>query len=299
MVDLTEKNLDHDYHSRVTLDTEFILNNFDQIAKERAEEKGKAWTPFDQIMIIKQVKIFNYHDNAVVGTTGREFNKANNIPSLLRKHIYIDGEATTEIDIKSSLPSILYKYAKEGEKEKYGALITQGQLYEFFAEEMGCKGDRNLAKKAFTHYLGGKRRSFCNELGNVLKKHFPNLWQWMENIESEHKKKNPNGKKGEVSRVLQHTESKVIVSMLKSIKKDNIFTVSIHDGVRVKTYHSDLVRDAIEVAFQLLVGIRPVLTVEDYVEVDGRDELDQIFSKATVNTQILEWRAAGIETKLD
>lgn len=299
--DLTEDNLNRGYKSRVTLDTEFILSNFEKIVEQRAENqrkktgRSKKWSPFDKIMIIKQVKEFNYHDNAVVGSTGREFNKANNIPSELRKHIHIDGEATTEIDIKSSLPSILYKYTKDGEKQRYGNLITQGNLYEFFAEKMGYKGDRDLAKKAFTHYLGGKRVSYCSELGHVLHKHFPNLHQWMEGIEKEHKRKHPKGKKGEVSRLLQHIESKIIVTMLESIKKDNIFTISIHDGVRVKTYHADLVTEAIKKTFSLLVGIKPALTVEEYTTKDNRDELDQIFDEAIVNTEMLQWNVNGID----
>lgn len=286
--DHAEDNQDRDYVSRVTLDVDNLLPQFDSITEERAKRK-KAWSPFDKMMNLKIIKEFNFHDNPSVGTTGREFNKANNIPSEFRAFILIDGEETTEIDIKSSLPSILYKHTKGDEKARYGDLISQGRLYEFFADEMGITNNRKLAKKAFVHYLGGYREHHCKELGRTIKKHFPNLHQWMEDVENTHKQKHPDAKGGEVSRFLQKTESQIIVTMLEGIKEDDIYTISIHDGVRVKTQHTEIVKEAIERAFTLLVGIKPVLTVEEYDLNDKRSEIEKSFDEALANTRMLEW----------
>jgi len=289
LVDLSEDNLDRSYQSSITIDSEALLPRIDEIANERVtKRKKKKWSPFDKIMYIKAIKEFNFYDRVTVCSTGREFNKANGIPSEFREYIYIDGEPTTEIDIKSSLPCVLFKFTEGNEKRKYGKLITEGSLYESFATELGSPNNRELAKKAFTHYLGGYRQYVCAALDKALRKEFPKLHQWIEGIEQDHITKNPEGKGGQVSRLLQKIESKIIVVMMDDLNRNNIPTVSIHDGVRVKTYHADLVESAIRKAFKQLVGIEPVLTVDDYEPDDSRDDLDKLFDEATAYTYMME-----------
>lgn len=288
--DLSNKNLDRTFNSRVTLDVDRLLEDFEDIAETRSKKpRKKKWSPFDKIMLIKTIKEFNYHDNPQQVSTGREFNKANRLPEEFRDYLYIDDEETTEIDIKSSLPSVLYKYAEGEEKRRYGELIEQGQLYEFFASNLGIPTRRHTTKKAFVYYLGGYREYLCESLGSVLRKHFPMLHQWIELTEADYLIQNPNGKGGQVSRILQKTESKIIVKMMEQINTDEILTVSIHDGVRVKTQHAEIIEKAIRHAFKLQVGITPVLTVEEHDLCDNRSEMERLFEEAVINTHMLEW----------
>lgn len=274
--------------SNITLKKEELLKHFDSISKKR------NWRVEDQCYYKKVIHKFNCYDFSITGSTGRVYTKTNLLPKEFRSYVLIDGEETSEIDISSALPSMLYCYTKGKEAADYEKVVESGKLYELFADQYLVKHSlsnglkdldqkkvlewRNRTKKAFVYYLGGYRKNDCEWIGSILKNLFPNLHAFIEKVEADHKKKCETKKLefkgGEMSRMLQEKESKIVVKMVGGLSSIGIHCESIHDGIRVQSKHVQTAKTALEDAFKAVIGIKPSLTIEDHVEPVDSEEID-------------------------
>lgn len=303
----TEDNLNTSYTSNITIDVEKSLGIIDEIAEDR------KWKQVTKLSFQTRIHKFNNHDYETSCSTGRVFNKSNGLPQALRKLIKIDGESTEEIDLKSALPSILYMHTKRDEKKKYGKILEEGMLYEYFAERLfpkeitspfkklpveDQKRLRAKTKKRFVHYMGGWRDTTSPNVDEVFKNEFPKLHKFIMDTEIVKPQKRVSNIQytGELSKRLQKDESKIVVKMVGGLNERNIKSISIHDGVRVKISQFKHVKKAMELAYEVVVGISPVLDTCGYDEPEpdlNTDkysfDIDEIYYDQEVSSMKPEW----------
>jgi hypothetical protein len=149
-----------------------------------------------------------------------------NMKSDLRDYLLIDGEEAVELDIANAQFAILaYLYPNKLDKD-FIQLAQSGELYQFIGDKLynfTCpKKRRNKAKMLMIQTAFSKSEQWQTP----LRKLFPKTMILIDKMkENDHK---------EFSKLLQNTESKIIIDNLlpKLLKKYEVYT--IHDAFLVK-----------------------------------------------------------------
>ena len=272
---------------KVTLDKDFA---WDELKKSKNRLK---WTYAQYCYQACQVMSFNVgHKPPSSCSTNREFNGINQLPREVRTAVRIKGETVVDLDLKSSQPTILYRFIEDSdERREYKRLIEDGILYEeiipyldgYSDHDYKAYDERDMAKLCFCKLVGGAviKRNRRDPKNNFKKyrqttgaglcarfflERFPKLYRKMRKINFQNR--------GELVRELQRIEASIVV---EGMKASGILTVSIHDGILVQASKAQQAHDFLSKKFTEVVGIVPVITgLEQNHEVLEDDDPDYL-----------------------
>lgn len=196
-----------------------------------------------------------------VGKTGRLFTDGNMLPKEVRAALLIDGEETTEIDVKNCQPLLLAAiYASPSEESaRWKALCEAGQVYEDFAADLGMSRKEAKGEHFLPLLFGGKR-----PLAEAyFRDRFPELFARIKSFAR-------TGEKS-LAHVLQRMESEIIVKGFSVAFR----ALSVHDAVRVKKADEPAARAMILDLFWNLHGLRPILDPPSQCLPDGVSRKDR------------------------
>ena len=171
----------------------------------------------------------------------------------LRKHVLLDGEALTEVDIKAAFPTMLVKFVVESERDDYWKLLF-GDIYTALAPSI----TRDIAKVQMMQLLAG-----ClydkQELHRNFRSRFPLTALKLITYKAQGHSQ---------ARYLQDMESHImLMDVAISCAEQSIPFISVHDGCLVpRSFDPNLVKDAFrrEVGFDCQLHVRhpsPLLAV--------------------------------------
>lgn len=163
------------------------------------------------------------------------------LPGPMRRHVYIQGQPTVEVDLSQSQPMILAKYLKqEIGDNSFSRTVHQTDIYFYIQDILGL-ANRELAKTALFRMIYGHPHSLMAE---KFYSSFPDTRAFITNLKSERDSVNPSSKiYSNLAFKMQRTETaifKVVWDKLKSNRKPYI---SIHDGILVKEEDSLKVKE--------------------------------------------------------
>jgi len=230
----------------VILDMSGALQALETLGIER------KWSYMVRLMMRDQLESFNFKgsDSKVSPNVGRMFNKINQMPSVLRNFIVMDGVTSTEIDIKSSSMTFIIDLMTDGdEKKRLSTHIENGTGYEQFGLT------RKAAKKAWMLYLGGVTEGLVD---SKIKFEHTHIGKMIDYMSSEypilHEHILDIGSKAHI--MYQRAESKIITEMVDEFK-----LISIHDGLLVPLAEAQHLREVLVGKIRLSLGVTPIVTV--------------------------------------
>lgn len=173
-------------------------------------------------------------------SSGRIYHSVANLPKMLRQELLIDGEATAEIDISCSQPSLLASLyllddlAHVAERQEYLDLLLSGTFYEQLAP--GKDWDRAKIKTAFfnqiaygSYYCSGKY-----ELLPPFTQRFPILAGAMASVKKEGNKELPIK--------MQKLEADVVIAgACAECAKGQLKVLPVHDSLICKVSEAEMV----------------------------------------------------------
>lgn len=155
------------------------------------------------------------------------------VPSILRKFIEIDGEETTEVDLKASQPTILAKVLKNsiGENDFTTAVTEKEDIYIDIQEKLHLP-NRSSAKTAMFEMM------FGSTIGNgqrIFDTFFPQAGRVVRQIKSKKNIYNPSDKiYSYLAFLMQLTERKIFGEIWNELVKQNIVYLTVHDSIICK-----------------------------------------------------------------
>ncbi len=238
----------------------------------------------------KNLNILNLHQHLVDNiknsflyfkrnaTNGRLDSNLSNLPTYLRKFIITDKEFF-HIDISNSQPYFLYCTIKDEIKtsneeiNKYGKLVTEGQIYEFYASKWNAKYDRkinrNQAKKYFFCILFSKTSSYQKQK-DIFREEFPNIMGWIDMKNSI--------SNNVVSIEMTNKESFTILDVIKpKLIKLGINSYTIHDSFLCYKEEVDTIVNIINETLLEMYNTKPKLHINNLLEEEEvEEEIDEI-----------------------
>ena len=219
------------------------LNNGSKLSTKRVKGKvterhmDKATESFYQMFIdrFNQDKFFHIDFN-----TGRVYSALTTLPKMFRKHLSIDGESFTELDIGNSQPlllSILYRkwcdynnieIQKDG--EEYQLLCETANFYSFFkdyVEKNKVKTYDTFKTDVFARIFFNKDKKKENSYQRLFKKQFPSVYACISDIKKHNHK--------DVAFRLQSIEADLIINKISTrLVEEGIESFfTIHDSINV------------------------------------------------------------------
>ena len=207
-------------------------------------------------------------------TNGRLDSNLSNLPTYLRKFIKTDKELY-HIDISNSQPYFLYCTLKgdlsvsKEELERYGMLVTEGKIYEYYATEWNKVNDKKInreqAKKSFFRILFSKVTSYQKEK-EVFAKSFPTIMEWV-------------NEKNEITNnvvaiEMSSKESFTILDVIKpKLIKDGINTYTIHDSFICFKEEVDVVVNTVKSTLEEMYNEIPTLHINKLID-EVEEEID-------------------------
>jgi hypothetical protein len=190
---------------------------------------------------IKDKHIFYHFD-----TYGRMHTNFTILKSFIRKNcLLIDGEATSEVDIKNSQPLFLCKlinnvnpnFINKSEFETFKYLTTNGLFYQYLIDNSDIK-EKKKVKELVYKVLFGKNLSGKGD--SIFKKLFPTVYKFIKFYKEE------TGNYRTLSHDLQKAESnfifnKVVYELIK--KYPDIKILTIHDSIIFQSKYKDSVKE--------------------------------------------------------
>jgi hypothetical protein len=196
--------------------------------------------------------IFYHFDNY-----GRMHTNFTILKSFIRKNcLLINGEETSEIDIKNSQPLFLCKLIESNptsivnkeEFELFKFLTFNGKFYQYLMNNSKFR-DRKLVKEMIYKVFFGK--NFKNKSDDLFKSLFPTIYEFITSYKKE------NGDYRILSHKLQNLESNLIFNkIVKEIMyvHPEINLVTVHDSIICNTRYREVVEKIfyknLEVEFQ-------------------------------------------------
>jgi hypothetical protein len=188
---------------------------------------------------INDKHIFYHFDNY-----GRMHTNFTILKSFIRKNcLLIDGEETSEIDIKNSQPLFLCKLitldglhiVDKSEFELFKWLTYNGKFYQYMMDNSTIQ-DKNEMKKCIYKVFFGK--NFKNKSDDVFKNLFPTIYNFIKFYKKEHKDYRI------LAHDLQNLESNLIFNkIVKEIMYiyPEIKVITIHDSIICPRKYRDIV----------------------------------------------------------
>ena len=200
-------------------------------------------------------------------TNGRLDSNLSNLPSYLRKFIVTDKELI-HIDIANSQPYFLYTTLmgqiglNEDEVERYGNLVCNGQVYEFYASKWNAANDRKIdrakSKIYFFQILFSKPTSYQSQK-DIFRNEFPTIMEW---IDMKNEKCNST-----VANLMANKESFTILDVIKpKLSKLDIEPYTIHDSFICNDEESPIVIKVINETLKDMFNHKPMLHVENLLD---------------------------------
>jgi hypothetical protein len=198
---------------------------------------------------------------SVDSKTGRVFHNVNSFPKALRPHLLLDGEATAEVDISNSQPTLLVAEAYRGAMDTDEAQDALGivQTRQFYPEVCRLYGKGGLNYEAQKTWVF-KHMLFSHKIRpspgwSKVKERWPRLAGYIEKTKAKAHNSLPLE--------LQRREADVMLGRVAPrLQQEGIPSLSLHDGLLVKRQHVDRAREIVIEEFQKETGITPDVRTE-------------------------------------
>ena len=203
--------------------------------KKQQEDKVKYFRNFSSIENINDGDMYCVQDQH-----GRLHTNFTCLKKAIReKHLTIEGEQITELDITNSQPLFLAILMKEEGAdvdpdykesfERFFKLVSEGNFYQYMMNKTGIPTKKICKEIIFTVFFGTNNlKSKAKQENSYFRMAFPGVFRWIVN----YKKKNNNHKA--LSHSLQNSESNLIFNKVcffikKKYPAIRLFT--IHDSI--------------------------------------------------------------------
>lgn len=190
------------------------------------------------------------------------------VPSEWRQRIVIDCEKTVEVDYGQQHFRMLYQF------ESSSKATTRSDLYQVNGMDLEHRDDNKgvytallnaSSKNQVVRLIGEKMRK-----GIWYKDGFPdgikNATALLNTLEAQHPQIEKYFYSG-IGLLLQNTDSKIMHKVIMSLLyQHDVIALPIHDSVIVKSNYKDLLRDVMEEVYVDVMGVKPMLKVNDSME---------------------------------
>ena len=168
------------------------------------------------------------------------------LKSFIRKNcLLIDGEETSEIDIKNSQPLFLCKIIEsEGLKlvdgdefDLFKLLTISGNFYQYLIDNSNIKDKKEIKEMVYKVLFG---KNFRSKSDDLFKTCFPTIHQFIKDYKKEH------GDYKILSHNLQNLESRLVYNkIVKEIMYiyPEIRLITVHDSIICQRKHRGLVEE--------------------------------------------------------
>tara|TARA_R110002050_G_C8961991_1_gene514469 strand:- start:165 stop:1562 length:1398 start_codon:yes stop_codon:yes gene_type:complete len=210
-------------------------------------------------------------------SNGRLDSNLSTLPGYLRKFVKTDKELF-HIDVCNSQPYFLYCTLKNDisvsneDLEKYGELVTEGKIYDFYAAKWNSTAkviiDRKTAKDHFFKILFSKVTSY-SKYKDVFRAEFPTIMEWVDRKNSVHN--------NTVANEMTLKESFTILDVIKpKLSKLKIEPYTIHDSFLCNEDEVDTIISVINDTLDEMYGSIPKLHIDNLLELttDDVEEFD-------------------------
>jgi hypothetical protein len=278
--DATYEEILEYYENRTPIKTEKVWYNFhDNKSKLYFKYHKQYLRGFKLDYYLSEVYCFGDNSWVSCKNNGRFYSSITNLPSLIRKHILIDGEPVLEIDAANSQPhllnSVIDRYITDNnlnlnqdeidEVNKYRELTSSGELYDYLKKcyidhyELNKKGKfpkNNLALQVnkslfkmeviasifFSRDYQKKQPNKLivnNPLKNIFRANFPFISEIINKFKQVDYKS--------LAVELQRIEVELIIHQCsKQLLGNDIKVITIHDGFLVKQSDYDKALDIVK-----------------------------------------------------
>lgn len=202
-------------------------------------------------------------------TQSRIYTNLSNLPSDLRQFLY--HKKTTQhlvnLDIRNSQPYLFSLLLMDRYKEQqsvpddvtlYIKLTAEGKFYEHVMNLLNVPlAERQAFKTEFfaTIFFCKSYHSKRTVQGKAFKQHFPNVYELI----NEYKKEAHRN----LSIQMQRREASIILKTIGGeLKKQKVWSATIHDSVVVLQEHAEQVKELILASFFKAVGVPPTVKAE-------------------------------------
>lgn len=135
--------------------------DFYNLSDKKQEELMEDWLSYQKLRDLSLHKVSGCLDDSVRTDgkkeyAGRFYTPMTNMKGEVRhKHIRLDGELVTEVDVANAQPTFLgiLMYQKYGLKTIWLKKCLEGQFYEWIKEETNTQEDRSTIKKWMMQYM--------------------------------------------------------------------------------------------------------------------------------------------------
>jgi len=163
------------------------------------------------------------------------------LPRPMRKHVFIGGYPTVEVDLSQSQPMILAKYLEDkiGDNS-FSRAVHSMDIYSFIQGELGLL-NRELAKKILFRMIFGPSDTYMAKEFYHL---FPDTKDFVMRLKSDIDTNNPSKKiYSNLAFKMQRTETDLFRIVWSKLMANRIPYLSIHDGLLVKIEDAERVKD--------------------------------------------------------
>lgn len=207
-------------------------------------------------------------------TNGRLDTNLTNLPTELRQFL-VSNETLYNIDIKNSQPYFLYALLKQEnaipneELERYGNIVTEGNFYEFLADEYEKYTGKIKTRKDMKSFLFkiffSKPESFL-KIKEFFGSIFPNIMKYIN--------ENNATSNAVVANKLSTIESTTIISViLPKLGELGIKPYTIHDSFVCKESEIETIKNVFNEITSLMYNVSPNLHVKTLIE-DANDDTE-------------------------
>ena len=190
------------------------------------------------------------------------------VPSKWRQRIVIDCEKTVEVDYAQQHFRMLYQF------ESSPKATTRSDLYQVDGMDIKHRDDN---KGAYTALLNAtSQNQVVRLIGDKMRKGiwytdgFPdgikNATALLKTLQAQHPQIEKYFYSG-IGLSLQNTDSKIMHKVImRLLFQHDVVALPIHDSVIVKSKYKDLLKDAMEEVYVDVMGVKPMLKVNDAME---------------------------------
>ena len=213
--------------------------------------------------------IYRVFNNSSIELGGRHYGGWwQTVPSEWRHRIVIDGEKTVEVDYGQQHFRMLYQF------EGSPMAITSSDLYQVDGMDPKHRDDN---KDVYAALLNAKSRNQMARLicekqrkGRSYLDGFPdgikNATALLKTLEAQHPEIEKYFYSG-IGLSLQNVDSKIMHQVImRLLLQHDCVALPIHDSVIVKSMYKDLLKDVMEEVYVDVMGVKPVLKVNDSME---------------------------------
>ena len=271
----------------------------DRLIKENVSTKGHAGVADMQQFVTKYNALLSNTNICVLGSPvpvqqysrifsgntsrgGRYYNSAGGVqtmPSVLRKHITINGEDTVELDFKALHPNILYEYTEQ----ELGVILEMDDPYDIDCSDIvttnwsvvkdGNNPLRSLLKQIMLRALNARNLTatipaVTNSWYEEQKKGVDSMYNGLTFLNkddkfpakalcmrvAEHHIAIKDSFFSDVGLLLQRVDSDIMTVVLQEFTDIGVCALSEHDSVIIPVTYADIAEESMYKAYKQVVG---------------------------------------------